>query len=487
MRDEDKSKPQLILELQELRQQLEAQQASALTDRIGSALHRDELILSLRHSRKELSDSLEETAASHKKLTESREALRISEQKLIDANERYNILGDLIPFGVWTANAQGQITFLSEAFLEMSGLSSRDIGSIEWVDQLVRPKVLKAISDWSSSLYERDIWENEFTITSKNERQYSILIRGVPLMDQEGKVLSWLGINLDISQRKRAEENLLRAKEESEKANIAKSMFLANMSHEIRTPMNGIMGMLQLVNDTALDVSQREYIKMALASTRRLNQLLSDILNLTRIEAGKMEIKEETFSIADIAERIKELFTLVAKENENTMRLTVDEHTPEKLIGDPTRLTQILFNLVGNAMKYTQKGRIEVDISPLPISQAGTKRLLFTVCDTGIGIPEHKIHQVFEIFTQVEHAASPYTREFEGAGLGLPLVERMAKLLSGSVCIASWENEGTTVYVSLPFKMEEASSETHNQKERYAATRMHSGYHAFIADEDLLI
>ncbi|MFW6054499.1 MAG: PAS domain-containing protein, partial [Thermodesulfobacteriota bacterium] len=208
MHDEDKTKEELISELRELRQQLEAQLAFSHSDKVNSALKRNQLSSALRQSRKDLIKSQSKTAASNKALTEFREALHTSEQNLANAHERYNILSDLVPFGVWTADAQGKITFLSDAFLEMSGIKTEDIANLEWVDQLSRPVVLSAVSDWSSESDKRDIWESEFWITSQTGRQYCILIRGVPMLDKQGKTLSWLGINLDISERKRAEKKL---------------------------------------------------------------------------------------------------------------------------------------------------------------------------------------------------------------------------------------------------------------------------------------
>lgn len=207
MYDKNKSKAQLISELQELREQLKSQQAMA-----GSDNEHAELTSDLRQSRKELSDSRAETETSNKALAKSRETLRTSKQNLADVHEHYNILGDLIPFGIWTADAKGNVTFLSDVFLKLTGVPLEKFANFDWIDQLTKPKVLETISDWSDSLHKRDIWEGEFTVTSQEDRKYDILIRGVPLLDTEGKIFSWLGINLDISKRKQNEEELRRIK-----------------------------------------------------------------------------------------------------------------------------------------------------------------------------------------------------------------------------------------------------------------------------------
>jgi CheY-like chemotaxis protein len=166
-----------------------------------------------------------------------------------------------------------------------------------------------------------------------------------------------------------------------------------------------------------------------------------------------MEIREEEFQIKKIAQSIEDIFSQVAKKNQNTLNISIDKAIPPILRGDSARLTQIMFNLVGNAMKYTRQGIVDVEANLLSSPLAEPCRILFTVSDTGQGIPEGSMDEIFDAFTQAEDARLPYTRRYEGAGLGLPLVKRLVRLMGGNVSITSKEGEGTVVYVSLPFKI----------------------------------
>ncbi|WP_051434546.1 LytS/YhcK type 5TM receptor domain-containing protein [Desulfonatronum lacustre] len=254
----------------------------------------------------------------------------------------------------------------------------------------------------------------------------------------------------DVTDQRKHEHALLLAKEQAEAANQAKSEFLANMSHEIRTPINGVMGMLQLLNTTKLDDKQHRFIQLATGSAQRLTTLLSDILDLSRVEAGKMEIHESTFSLEELQDSITGLFTVTAQSKGIALECTLDPAIPPRLVGDEARVRQILFNLVGNALKFSDAGKITVEMVPIRSWKPEAVRILFTVTDTGIGIPENKLQELFQPFTQVDGS---YTRRHQGAGLGLAIIKRLIELMDGHLCVESREGEGTSAYFALYFKL----------------------------------
>ncbi len=255
----------------------------------------------------------------------------------------------------------------------------------------------------------------------------------------EGRVY---GAGRDMTERLRLERELVQAKERAEDANRSKSEFLANMSHEIRTPLNGVMGMLQILKTMSLGDKERGYVDIALDSGKNLLALLSDILDLSRIEAGKMELREHPFSPASLFASVMDLYKDACAKKGLALSLNMDPLIPDVLLGDEARLRQALFNLTGNAVKFTHAGGVRIEASRIRSHLPDRVRLFVTVSDDGEGIDEAMVPRVFERFTQ---ASGAFNRKYQGAGLGLPIVKRILELMGGNICVDSEPGKGTAI------------------------------------------
>jgi len=274
----------------------------------------------------------------------------------------------------------------------------------------------------------------------------------LPLRDSNGSVIGTFGISRDVTDLKQTEEELAKARDAADSANRAKSDFLANMSHEIRTPMNAIIGMSELLSRTALNRDQRDYLEMVREAADSLLRLLNDILDFSKIEASKLELERIPFSLRECIGKTGQTLSLRAAEQGLELACRVAPDIPDRLIGDPGRLRQILMNLIGNAIKFTNEGEVFVDVVRDPEaateieSQEQVICLRFSVRDTGIGIPAEKQASVLDAFTQAD---SSTTRRFGGTGLGLTISLQLTQLMGGKLWLESEVGVGTTFYFSI--------------------------------------
>jgi signal transduction histidine kinase/DNA-binding response OmpR family regulator len=250
-------------------------------------------------------------------------------------------------------------------------------------------------------------------------------------------------------------EALAAARDEAQAGSAAKSLFLASMSHEIRTPMNAIIGLTHLVLDTPLDERQRDYLGKVQTSSKALLTLLNDILDYSKIEAGKITMENEEFGPEEVLENVSNLFSAKLEEAGLELLLEIDEHIPERLSGDPLRLTQVLNNLVGNAIKFTPRGEIVVKAELLSLD-AAEARLRVSVRDTGIGMTEEQIGRLFQPFSQAD---SSITRRYGGSGLGLAISKRLVELMGGAIAVESRPGEGSVFSFSCAFGRASAGTE----------------------------
>lgn len=336
-------------------------------------------------------------------------------------------------------DADGTISWVNPAFTELTGYTRDEaIGA--------SPRVLRSgkhPKEFYRGMWETiragKIWHDELVNRRKDGTLYDEEMTITPVTEGESEITHYVAIKQDVTLRKEAEEELRRAREAAEEANRSKSAFLANMSHEIRTPMNGIMGMTDLALDTDLTNEQREYLTTVKSSAESLLTLLNDILDFSKIEAGKLELDPIEFELRNgLADTLN---TLAVRAHSKHLELAchVESNVPDALVGDVHRLRQIIVNLVGNAIKFTEYGEVVVHVA-LESDTADNVELRFSVEDTGVGIPEDKLGRIFRPF---EQADSSTTRRFGGTGLGLAISTQLVELMDGRIWAESTRGEGS--------------------------------------------
>ena len=403
-----------------------------------------------------------------------------AEKALTESESRFRKLFEQIPsIAVQGYGMDGRTRYWNQASQNLYGYSASEAIGAKLTDLIIPPEIREYVEADMRSMAETKIPipASELTLMRKDGSRV-LVFSSHAIVTKTGGDAELFCVDVDLTSRKEAEETLRKLKEAAEAANQSKSEFLANMSHEIRTPINGVMGMLQLLETTPLDDEQTRYVHMAAEAANRLTRLLSDILDLSRVEAGKMDIRKAPFHIRDIADSVAGLFNVTARNKGVSLGCSLDPTMPATLIGDETRVRQVLFNLVGNALKFTERGSVRMKITPLPPRTDDDIRVRFQVTDTGIGIPEDRLSVIFEPFRQVENS---FTRNYQGAGLGLSIVHRLVGLMGGEITIESTPGKGTAVHVVLPFGKDLA---TPSKTGEPAAVKPGAGFRVLLVEDD---
>lgn len=370
----------------------------------------------------------------YRDITERKKA----EQAIRTSAKRFRIFFENNPIPTWVFDLEScQFLEVNNAAINHYGYSREEFLTMNIMD-LRSPEdteslqeALETIKTRESNTAEGRHWLKDGTIIDVHLSWHNLDY------DNRSAVLV---VAQDITESKRANEELRQAKEAAEIANKAKSEFLANMSHEIRTPMNGVMGTISLLADTQLTIEQQEYIETIRLSGDALLNVINDILDFSKIESNEIEMEEHAFRIETCIEETFDLFAIQADQKGIDLVYWIDEKVPQVVVVDATRLRQVLVNLVSNAIKFTERGEIHIVVSKAS-EKDGKIELLFSVRDTGIGIPSDRIHKLFRPFSQVDSSS---TRKYGGSGLGLAICARAVALLDGHIWVENKSTEGST-------------------------------------------
>ena len=387
------------------------------------------------------------------------------ENKLVDLTNIQNAILNGTDYSIIYTDTDGMIRSFNNGAEKMLGYNSEEIINIHNPAIFHEPKevVSKAkeltkelgveikvgFEVFVSKAKNNQIETNEWTYIKKSGDTLTVLLSVSAIHNSFNEIIGYLGIARDITQQKKAQEEILLAKHKAEESSKAKESFLANMSHEIRTPMNGILGMSKLLSSADLSDKNRTFLNSIQTSANNLLVIINDILDLSKIESGKLTFEKIGFRLNDIIIESKEIVNYLATEKNLVISIEIDETLSSKiLIGDPIRLNQILTNLLNNAVKFTTKGEVKLLCRIASIAN-NNYNIEFSIIDTGIGIHEDTLKTIFESFSQADAST---TRKFGGTGLGLSICKKLVELQNGNISVESKLNAGTTFRFCIPFE-----------------------------------
>ena len=384
-------------------------------------------------------------------------ARKQAEDLIVALKERMELAIKVGGVGIWDMNAQEQKYIWDEQMYALYGLEHDAFdGSLErWLSFLHPDDVDRVLAQWQEAIGKTGAFESEFRIVHPDGAVRHIRGQAEVFRAENGSVLRALGINQDVTEERRTAQALIQARKAAEAAQAAKGEFLAVMSHEIRTPMNTVLGMTRLALQAERDPRQRNYLDKISASAQTLTSILNDILDYSKIEAGKLELEESEFRLEAVLESVSAVTAMKAEEKGIEIIYAVAPDVPSRLVGDSLRLGQVLINLVNNAVKFTHKGEIVVSVDARPAAGPNAVRLQFAVQDTGIGLDADQVAGLFQAFAQAEKHVS---RKYGGTGLGLAICKRLVEGMNGQIWVSSTPGKGSTFYFTVELRSPQRSA-----------------------------
>lgn len=371
----------------------------------------------------------------------------IAKRKVEENEKNLRQILDSMPQKITNADIEGNVIYFNKKWLDDTGLEFEKLKGWGW-EKVIHPDEAEITkTKWTNSFKTGDIFEMECRILNKEGEYKWHLSRALPIKDENGKIKMWVGTNTDIHEQKEAKNKAEVAQLLAEDAMQAKQQFLSNMSHEIRTPMNAIIGFTNVLLKSKVDKTQEEYLTAIKVSGDALIVLINDILDLAKVDAGKMTFEQNPFKLATSLSAMLQLFDIKMKEKNLELIEQFDRTIPEILLGDSLRLRQIILNLVSNAVKFTEAGKITMRVA-LVKQDAEKVTIEFKVTDTGIGIHKNKLEHIFDDFGQATYENS---RLYGGTGLGLSIVKKLIEQQGGNIHVESELGKGSAFSFQLSF------------------------------------
>lgn len=372
---------------------------------------------------------------------------RAVEAAIIASRNYYLSLFEEFPTLIWRTGDDGRFNYFNHEWLEFTGRNIENEIEFGWMERLYEEDKPLFMNAYQNAFEKRGKFECEMRLQNSNREFRWLICFGSPYYDLDKKFMGYIGACYDITERKLVENEMKIARDKAEEASKAKTTFLSNMSHELRTPMNGVIGLTEILMDTELTGEQRNYLGLLRKSAFALLNLLNSVLDFSKYESGKLKPEKSAFNLNSLVEEVAGLFRVETQNKGIDLSYNIDKQIPQELFGDHQRLKQVIMNLMSNAVKFTEKGKIRLEVtkareSDLMFNKNKTT-LLFSVHDTGIGIDKEKQKLVFESFTQAD---SSTTKKYAGTGLGLTIAKQIVEMLEGKIWLESQPNVGSAFY-----------------------------------------